>query len=763
MKIDVKSGFFLLNTLNYYSLSLLYTVRTMFNKLRLAVLFSLVSSLVFAQPLFNKVENVVVKQNGQSLKNPWVGGLNACQFSTIDLNLDGIEDLFVFDRVGGKISTYINQGTPNTPDYVFAPGYRGYFSFVHDWVLLRDYNGDGKKDIFSYSSGAIQVHKNVSDQFVGLAFEQVTDAIYSNYNPLAQNPLYVAPNDIPSLVDIDKDGDLDVLTFHVFGAVMEFHKNLSMENHGNADHLEFKMEEPCWCNFEEGAESFAIELGVTCKGGNAAPNPEEANLYRHVGSCSVVFDNDGDGDMDLLLGDVSALNMVMLTNGGDANYCNSTSKDESFPSSNTPVNMAISPCGFYEDVDYDGKRDLIVSPLVTSISQNYQSVWWYKNTGQDNNPNFVLQQNDFLQSDMIELGEGAYPVFYDVDQDGLIDMLVGNYGYYAPGGLFPSKMAYYRNTGTATSPEFTLITRDYANLSSQGLSSMIPTFGDIDDDGVDEMILGEISGAIHLFENSAGVGQPANFTLAAPVYQSIDIGQFSAPQLFDVDDDGLLDLVIGERNGNLNYYKNTGTATNPTFTQVTDKFGFVDVRLPLYNVGYSRPFMFWYEGDLQLLVGCEGGNIFFYDDIENNLSDTFNLVSNRYINIWEGIHSSITGADLNNDGLLDFAIGNYCGGLAYFKGDTTLNPPSGVVELNKPLNINLYPNPAKDELTVELDQPNGAVTIEIYNLAGQRLMEQQFQAAGVLKMRTESLAEGFYILKLTSGNNSASKKFAVMR
>ncbi len=702
-----------------------------------------------------------MKQNGQALKSPWVGGLNSCQFSTIDLNLDGIEDLFVFDRTGGKVSTYINNGTPNTPDYVFAPGYRRYFDFVTDWVLLRDFDGDGKKDVFSYYNGGMKVHRNVSNQFVGLAFEQFSPQVYSFYHPGSQNPLYIAPNDIPSIVDIDKDGDLDVLTFHIFGEVMEFHKNMSMENYGDANHLEYQLESPCWCNFEEGSDAFTIQLGITCKGGMAAPQPNENPLLRHSGSCSVVFDNDGDGDMDLLLGDVAARNMKMLSNGGDVNYCNATSKDDNYPSYSTPVDMAISPCAFYEDVDNDGVRDLLVSPLVTGISQNYRSVWFYKNVGQDNNPTFSYHNNDFLQSQMIELGEGAYPVFYDVDQDGRIDLLAGNYGYYNSGGIYPSKMAYFRNTGTATEPEFSLITRDFENLTSQGLVSMVPTFGDIDNDGVDEMILGEITGAIHLFENSAAVGQPADFSLAIPNYQSIDVGQFSAPQLFDVNGDDLLDLVIGERNGNLNYYQNTGTASNPVFTLVSDEFGAVNVKLPYFNVGYARPFMFKHEGELRLFVGSESGNIFMYDSIENNLTDTFNLVSQPYLDIWEGIHSSINGADINGDGLLDFVIGNYSGGLAYFKGDTTLNPPSAIIEHAAQLDIKLYPNPADKQLTLEIDHVNHNISVEIYDLAGKRLLQQQFTPKSVINLSTENLSQGFYIIKLVSGNGATTKKFAV--
>ena len=39
-------------------------------------------------------------QNNQSIPNAWSGGLNSCQLSEIDLNLDGVKDLFVFERSG---------------------------------------------------------------------------------------------------------------------------------------------------------------------------------------------------------------------------------------------------------------------------------------------------------------------------------------------------------------------------------------------------------------------------------------------------------------------------------------------------------------------------------------------------------------------------------------------------------------------------------------------------------------------------------------
>ena len=78
------------------------------------------------------------------MNNAWAGGLNAPIFSQIDLNGDGKKDLFIFDKDGSRITTYINNGTPNNIDYHYAPEYRSKFpKGLHDWVLLYDFNCDG--------------------------------------------------------------------------------------------------------------------------------------------------------------------------------------------------------------------------------------------------------------------------------------------------------------------------------------------------------------------------------------------------------------------------------------------------------------------------------------------------------------------------------------------------------------------------------------------------------------------------------------------
>jgi hypothetical protein len=123
-------------------------------------------------------------------------------------------------------------------------------------------------------------------------------------------------------------------------------------------------------------------------------------------------------------------------------------------------------------------------------------------------------------------------------------------------------------------------------------------------------------------------------------FKGIDIGNFSAPQLYDLDKDQKPDLIIGEQGGNLNFYRNTGTGAVPEFTFVTDSLGKVNVTN--YNLsydGFSAPWFFTEpSGNTALVVGCEEGAVHYFTDIDNNLSGKFTMA--------DSLLSEVTGTTL---------------------------------------------------------------------------------------------------------------------
>ena len=166
---------------------------------------------LFVTTLFNAqnsfVRNsafVVLDYDGDTLLNPWAGGFNSVQFSEIDLDLDGIKDLFVFDRSGNKVSTFLNLGITGEVSYLHAPQYSTSFpKGLTDWVLLRDFNCDGKADIFTSAGGGVKVYLNTS--VTQLQFDIHTQQLFYDSQPDSINPsysnLYVNRIDIPAIDD----------------------------------------------------------------------------------------------------------------------------------------------------------------------------------------------------------------------------------------------------------------------------------------------------------------------------------------------------------------------------------------------------------------------------------------------------------------------------------------------------------------------------------------------------------------------------------
>ena len=147
-----------------------------------------------------KQDNFIeVIENNDTLLNPWTGGFNAVQISTINLNNDSLNDLFIFDRTGDKVLTFINDGV----NFNYSPEYEKKFpNELRNWVILRDFNGDNKKDIFCSVSGGIGVWENSS---VG---NEISFLEKSFYHPSLNSQVpYILSQQYPDIdIDFDDEG-----------------------------------------------------------------------------------------------------------------------------------------------------------------------------------------------------------------------------------------------------------------------------------------------------------------------------------------------------------------------------------------------------------------------------------------------------------------------------------------------------------------------------------------------------------------------------
>lgn len=706
---------------------------------------------------FIQDSDILVKNGTDTLQLAWSGGYNSSQISKIDLNNDGTEDLFVFDRTGNSIIPLV--WNTSKEEYEFAPEYINKFPQLFYWGILRDYNCDGKKDIFSYVNGGVGVWKNTSNNGE-LSFEYVSDP-YLRATLLGGTVanLYVSKVDIPDINDIDGDGDLDVLTFGIIGSRLEYYQNQSQELGYGCDSLIYEIANTCWGHFlETGSNTNVCTLLDTCDANSNVANPKNA---KHSGSTVLSIDLNNDNVRDVVLGDVSFKNIVALYNDNKGVNMNTSmiSQDVAFPSNTTPVDLQLFPAAFYEDIDQDGIKDFVCSPNTDNGTENHESIWYYKNYGTDSDPLLYHDRNNLLQDESIDVGTNAYPILFDYNNDNLLDLFVGNFGYYDFSNpiSYQGQISLYQNVGSINSPSYTLITEDFANISQQNLGSgAFPTFGDIDDDGDNDMIIGTHDGMLHLFLNSSGSLGIMNLNLSIAQIQdntstTIDVGYGAKPVLFDLDGDNDLDLIVGEENGNLNYFENVGGVSNFSFKLQTQTMGNIDVSEWWTTIGNSTPCLIRNDqNETQLFVGSSNGQIHHYNGLDGNILGTYTEIDSAIGFLIPYSNTAPSFGHLNGDNLIDVIIGNERGGLSIYYGsdDLSLNTENNEDQLN----ALLFPNPAKNTLFIKGDTPN---YFSIYSLSGQKIKSAKF----VGQIDVNELVPGIYIVEINYENQVAHQRF----
>ena len=246
----------------------------------------------------------------------------------------------------------------------------------------------------------------------------------------------------------------------------------------------------------------------------------------------------------------------------------------------------------FADIDNDGDFDLFVGETDGNIN-------FYRNSGTATNHIFTFETENLI---FIDVGNFSAPTFADIDNDGDFDLFVGER---------EGNIDFYRNTGTATNPVFTLEMEDFASINVGFLSA--PTFADIDNDGDLDLFVGQGEGNLHFYRNTGTATDPV-FTLEMEDFASINVGGFgvSAPTFADIDNDGDLDLFVGEAEGNINFFRNRGTARDPRFTLETQDFASIKIK-----VGDSKPTFadIDNDADFDLLVGQFWGGLHFHRNI----------------------------------------------------------------------------------------------------------------------------------------------------
>lgn len=239
----------------------------------------------------------------------------------------------------------------------------------------------------------------------------------------------------------------------------------------------------------------------------------------------------------------------------------------------------------YVDYDGDEKRDLIVGIEDWSdygwddawdMQGNWKNgplhgwVYWFRNRGSSEHPQYEPPQ--FLQADgkRLEVYGCPSPNFEDFDGDGDLDLICGS---------FLDHFTYFENIGTRKAPVYEsgrTIENDMNERLTMELEMIVPVAFDWDKDGDFDLIVGDEDGRVAFVEN-LGKKQSGKSTtpfFSSPRYfqqeaDTLKCGALATPVAYDWDGDGDQDILSGNTAGFIEFFENLSgpRISNPSWNK----------------------------------------------------------------------------------------------------------------------------------------------------------------------------------------------------
>ncbi len=534
-------------------------------------------------------QSFIIEQNfgqididGVSYDKPFLGGFNKPKIQWVDWDKDGDDDLFLLDE-DGCIKYYNNEFFDENSQLILIS--TNYFDFPPiSWFYIEDFDGDLEYEII------IQDYNNI-DQMI---YYDITDLIPDSLGIIYDNlgdPVTSDPVMTPTFVDIDNDGDLDFFTGNMIGTITYY------ENIGFSDQVpEFELITIFW------QEIYIV-------------GPSN----RHGASAIKFIDIDNDSDYDLSWGDYYQQSLYIIKNEGTIDNPN---MDNINVITQYPINSPVITAGLnmpsFTDIDGDMDMDLFVTVL--SGAYGYQLIdnfLYFEN----NNGEYTHITNDFIQT--LDLFSDICPELVDIDNDGDLDLFIGTD---VDLSSFPwsGKVNFFENIGISSDgPIWSLSDSEY--LGGAVGNNLSLDFGDIDNDNDFDLVVGDFNGIVRLYRNIGNQYIP-DFIFEEEV-SDIDLSGYSIPKLVDIDNDGDLDLFVGEMQGSIFFYENMGTPVNHNFILISDNFENISVssRSAIDFIDFD------YDQDFDLFVGSQSDGIFVFENIGTAEIPDFIIFEDLYI------------------------------------------------------------------------------------------------------------------------------------
>ena len=658
----------------------------------------------------------VLDINGEPYQLPFLGGFSTPRPQFVDIDGDGDQDLFVQDNSDQLI---FFEHLSETTGFPFVKRSDSYLDLrVGEWYRFVDLDGDGDRDLLAEAPFSfIRVYENTGSASMP-AFSLSQDSLRDH----AGAPIFADRQNILDAVDIDVDNKVDLFIGRLDGSILRYEQS---ESGVSVRDLAFTLQNERFQN-----------ISVIGEAGKRKD--------RHGANTLLFFDVDEDDDYDLFWGDFFEEGLLIFENEGSPQIPLYSTDLVRFPIGN-PVQTSGYNAPAFGDINRDGLPDFLIGVLGGAFSSmgGFADNLLYYVQGVDGQ--FSLERTRFFSN--IDLGSDSYPVLFDVDQDGDIDLIMGN--SIDPANPNAAALHFFENVGNSENPKF----QELGTLPLNPPFSAAPTLGDLNNDGAVDMLVGSFLGEMTLYWNSNS-GNGLEFSHAIPGYLDIPSSGSSTPYLVDLDADGDLDLLVGQSSGSINYFENKGTPQQPQFSLITSSFASIDVgrRSAPIAVDIDR------DGDFDLLVGSDFEGIRAYENIGTPQVAEFEQVSLFEIEIERRMVPAW--GDLNGDTYPELLTGLLDGGIHYF-GNPDIGVSSQPEREASPLDLDMYPNPAINKASVVVEGVRSReIEIYLYTPLGQLLQRAHQGAEGGEVVRFEldvsAYASGCYVVQVQVKNRTLS-------
>jgi len=490
-----------------------------------------------SMPEFTLAADTVFESSGDALFSESVSNP-----AFIDIDGDFDYDFFVTDQ-SGKVRYFENRGDPINYDFTFVTDSWQDILIVgsgksekHGAASIEfcDPDGDGDFDLIwgDFFSRSLYFIKNDGD--ISSPDMKLETDIYPSANPLNTSGF-----NMPRSVDIDADGDLDLFVSVLYDPTVP-QSLIFMKNKGNPAEPIYKFV----------TDRFLEIFDVGTK------------------STLCFVDMDNDGDADLLIGSEKNPegSIYYLENVGASDTPEFILRDSLY----TGYTNDLSIAPFATDIDNDGDNDIIAGTFLGQLVI-------IKNNGTPEVASFSGPENLLdVNGENIKFSNYARPVLADMDNDNDDDLIIGG---------FNGKLIYYKNTGTPENYLFEIDNSVFGDFDIGDMSN--PEITDYNLDGNFDIVAGNRNGELFLVAGETNSGTPS---FLAP--EKIEITEFegkeAAPRFYDLDSDGDQDLILGNIKGGLSYYKDQRIISGIDISDVENDLNYqIDVYPNPFNGGVN--------------------------------------------------------------------------------------------------------------------------------------------------------------------------------